>query len=146
MVSATSASITPPPVVIDASVWAAFFLTMDVNYQASFTWIDKRTAAGGAIYEPAILLTEVAAAVSRRLGQAQRALRAASTIERFAYIHIVPMDSTLMQEATQIAATLSLRGADAIYVATAKLLNLPLLTWDGEQLTRPAGIIVTIQP
>jgi predicted nucleic acid-binding protein len=56
------------------------------------------------------------------------------------------MDASLMQEATSIAANLGLRGADAIYVATAKLLNLPLLTWDQEQLTKPAGIIMTIQP
>ncbi len=115
---ASVSSVAPPtPIVIDASVWAAFFLTMDLHYQASFQWIDRHTIAGGAIYVPTILLTEVAAAVSRRLGQMQRALRAVSTIERFAYTHIVPMDTSLMQEATNIAATLGLRGADAIYVA-----------------------------
>src|SRR5687767_12588381 len=106
MVSAPGVAAPPAPVVIDASVWAAFFLTMDVNYQTSFNWIDSHTSVGGAIYEPAILLTEVDAAVSRRLGQPQQALRAAHTIERFASVRIVSMDGSLMQEATQIAATL----------------------------------------
>jgi predicted nucleic acid-binding protein len=36
-------------------------------------------------------------------------------------------------EAPRIAANLGLRGADAIYVAVAEQLRLPLITWDNEQ-------------
>jgi predicted nucleic acid-binding protein len=56
------------------------------------------------------------------------------------------MDATLVTEATNIAAHYGLRGADAIYVAVAKQVGIPLLTWDNEQLTRPAAIISAITP
>lgn len=61
-------------------------------------------------------------------------------------MRIVPMEPALMAEATNIAANLRLRGADSIYVAIAKQLNLPLLTWDNEQLTRAVSIIAAFHP
>ena len=138
----------PEPVVSDASVWVAFFLTADVTHAASFAWIDQHTASGGMLVAPAILLTEVAA-LSRRLGPAngpQLALQAAATLARLPLLRIVPMDEALVTTATDLAARLGLRGADALYVAAAQRLNLPLLTWDAEQLTRPAGLIHAFHP
>jgi predicted nucleic acid-binding protein len=136
-------------VVVDASVWAGFFLTADTTHAASYTWLDRHTAAGGLVVSPSILLTEVAAAISRRLGLAagtHAALRAAATISRLPQARIVPMDAALMGEATDVAANLGLRGADSIYVATARQLGIPLLTWDNEQLTRATGIITAFHP
>ncbi len=95
---------------------------------------------------PSILLTEVAAAIARRLGQPQIALYAAATISNLNLMRIVPMDGALMQEATDMAANLRLRGADAIYVATAKQLGIPLLTWDHEQLTKSTSVISAFRP
>jgi predicted nucleic acid-binding protein len=132
--------------VVDASVWVAFFLTADSTHTASFTWIDSHTRAGGLLIAPAILLTEVAAAISRRMGQAQIAFNAANTIEQLPLTRIVPVDANLINEATRIAAMRMLRAADAIYVTVARLLGLPLLTWDNEQLTRTGGLIVAMQP
>jgi predicted nucleic acid-binding protein len=141
---------TPPaPVISDASVWVAFFLTADVTNAASFAWIDQHHAAGGMLVAPAILLTEVAAAISRRLGPATGpplALQAAATLARLPLLRIVPMDEALVTTATDLAARLGLRGADALYVAAAQHLGLPLLTWDREQLTRPAGLIHAFHP
>ncbi len=146
MQSAPAISPIPPFVVVDASVWVAFFLSMDASHAASYRWIDQHTAKGGIIVAPTILLTEVAATISRRLGQPQGAISAANTIEQLSSTHILPMDGPLMREATNIAATFKLRGADAIYVATARQLNIPLLTWDVDQLTRPTSIITTMTP
>ncbi len=95
---------------------------------------------------PALLLAEVAAAISRRLGRPQFALHAAGTLSSFVPLRIVQMDATLITEATNIAANYGLRGAGAIYVAVAKQVGIPLLTWDKEQLTRPASIISAITP
>jgi predicted nucleic acid-binding protein len=61
-------------------------------------------------------------------------------------VRLAPIDQALIVDATNLSADLGLRGADAIYVALAKQLGVPLLTFDTEQLTRPAGIITTIQP
>jgi predicted nucleic acid-binding protein len=136
----------PTPVVVDASIWVAFFLTADVNYEASSNWIDNHTSAGGMVVGPSIVLTEVASAISRRLARPQSAIHAARAISRLAPMRIIQMDSTLIWEATDISARFGLRGADSIYVATAQQLNLPLLTWDKEQLARPASIITTMHP
>ena len=56
------------------------------------------------------------------------------------------MDEYLARLSTRVAATLFLRGADAVYVAVAKRLNIPLVTWDKEQLTRGSPIIETLSP
>src|SRR5215218_994838 len=114
------ANVIPPPVVIDASVWVAFFVTADITHIPSYNWIDVHTQAGGLLVTPAILLTEVAAAISRRLGQVQTALSASSTIELLPLTRIVTIDTMLIKEATSIAATTRLRVMDAIYVAVAK--------------------------
>lgn len=146
MVSSPGGPAAPPPVVTDASVWVAFFVAADANHTASRNWLDNHTRAGGILIVPAILLTEVAAAISRKLGQSQVALQAASTLSNFTRLRIVQMDATLMAEATDIAANCALRGADSIYVAAARRLGITLLTWDHEQLTRPASIVSVATP
>ena len=46
----------------------------------------------------------------------------------------------------QAAADLGLRGADAVYVATAQALHLPLLTWDDDQRDRAGRVIGAFTP
>lgn len=95
---------------------------------------------------PSILLIEVAAAISSRLARPQFALQVVSGLTRLTLLRIVQMDAALVTEATNIAANHGLRGADAIYVAVARRLGRTLLTWDSEQLTRPATIISAMTP
>jgi predicted nucleic acid-binding protein len=139
----------PGAVVVDASVWVAFFLPADANHAASFAWIDQHTAAGKPVVVPAIVLTEVAGALSRRLGPphgSPLALQATGTLARFPLLRVVPLDAEVIETATDLAARLGLRGADAIYVAIAYQLDFPLLTWDREQLTKTAGYIQSLHP
>ena len=103
-------------IVVDASVWVAFFIPADIAHQPSFTWINQHTANGGKVIAPVILLTEVAAAISRRLGQPDTALHTANILEQLPSAAFIAMDSKLMKEATNIAARLGIRGADAIYI------------------------------
>jgi predicted nucleic acid-binding protein len=137
---------TPSPVVVDASVWVAFFIAGDVHHTASEAWIDKHTQLRGLIVAPAMLLAEVAAAISRRLGRPDVALQAASTLNSLSSLQILDMDATLIDEVTNIAASYKLRAGDAVYVAIARQLGLPLLTWDKEQLSRPATVITARTP
>jgi predicted nucleic acid-binding protein len=142
----TSPAATLQPVVIDASVWVAFFLRTDANHAASYQWINHHTAADGEMVAPTILLPEVASSMARRTGKLRRGLNALNTLESLTLLGWVQMEHDLMREAAQTAVTLGLRSADAIYVAVAKRLNIPLLTLDNEQLTRGASIIATMQP
>jgi predicted nucleic acid-binding protein len=59
---------------------------------------------------------------------------------------LVQIDQALVDEATDLASELSLRGADAYYVAVARTLGLALVTFDREQLSRAASVVLTIRP
>jgi predicted nucleic acid-binding protein len=48
--------------------------------------------------------------------------------------------------AASLAADVRLRGGDAVYVAAARRLDLPLITWDSEQRQRAAGLVVVRAP
>ncbi len=48
--------------------------------------------------------------------------------------------------AAKVAANLRLRGADAFYVAAASRLDIPLVTWDQEQMERARGLVNVITP
>jgi predicted nucleic acid-binding protein len=54
---------------------------------------------------------------------------------------LIEMDCSLVTEAAGLAGQLGLRGADAIYVAAARYLDLPLCTLDEDQARR-AGYLV----
>lgn len=59
---------------------------------------------------------------------------------------LVPIDQLLVDEATKLAADLGIRGADSFYVALAKSLGIPLVTFDHEQLARPGSLITAVRP
>jgi predicted nucleic acid-binding protein len=56
------------------------------------------------------------------------------------------VDHDLAQAAARLAADHALRGADAVYMALALELSLPLITLDNEQLTRSSGVITASKP
>ena len=58
-------------------------------------------------------------------------------------MQLISVDSNVGQPAAKIASENQLRGAGAVYVATAQLLTVPLVRWDQEQLTRASNIIST---
>jgi predicted nucleic acid-binding protein len=51
------------------------------------------------------------------------------------------MDRTLIRESVEIGIRLTIRGTDAIYVALAQRLGIPLVTWDNEQIQRGGPLI-----
>ena len=136
----------PSAVVIDASVWVSRVLPNDSNHAAALTWINFHLARSGDLVSPVLLVTETAAAVSRVTGIPARGHLAASQLFAMPEMSLVPIDQALVEDATDLAASLALKGADAYYVALAMTLGLPLLTFDKEQLTRTTGAITTIRP
>jgi predicted nucleic acid-binding protein len=132
--------------VIDASVWVSYLVPSDAHHAASYVWLTNYAATGRLLVEPVLLIVEVAGAISRRSGRPDLAHQAVQTLRRIPAMRFVPIDSQLGERAAQLAADLSLRGADAVYVALAHQLGLPLVTWDDEQRTRAAAIISVQTP
>ncbi|MBI2940706.1 MAG: hypothetical protein HYY04_09750 [Chloroflexi bacterium] len=67
-------------------------------------------------------------------------------MRRLPGVRWVALTGDVCDHAAGLAATLRLRGADAIYVALADRLKLPLVTWDQEQLTRARPLVATRTP
>jgi len=134
----------PLTVVVDASVWVSRLVPQDVHHEASRRWFEAFTADCGRVVAPVLLLPEIAGAISRRTGAPDLARRAVQQLQRMRSLRLVALDRRLGQAASQLAADLGLRGADATYVAIADQLKIPLLTWDNEHVEK-AGKRITVQ-
>jgi predicted nucleic acid-binding protein len=132
--------------VVDASVWVSRLVPHDVNHATSRGWLQARLAGDDLLVAPVLLLVEVAGAVSRRTRRPSLAKRAIEVMMRLPGLRLVPVDSRLGRAAAQLAADLGLRGADAIYVATAHQLGITLVTWDVDQCERAGRLIVVQTP
>lgn len=132
--------------VVDASVWVSLLVASDVHHHASRQWLEEHVTQGGQLVAPILALAEVAGAISRRTGAVQLGTQALDTLQRLPALRLVALDRRLGEAAGRAAAELGLRGADAVYVALAQQLRLPLITWDNEQIGKAAGHTVVLSP
>ena len=133
-------------IVTDASVWVSRFLTGDAFHVASNLWLKQQITAGLPLLAPANLLAEVAGAVARRSGSSQLGYQAAQQVLRVPTLQLVSIGVDLGDFAAAVASTYRLRGADALYVAVARRLQVPLVSWDQEQVTRIKGFVEAYTP
>lgn len=133
-------------VVVDASVWVSRLVPQDVNHDASRLWLERYIIEGGLLVAPALLLIEVAAAISRQTGQSALSKQAVRYLQYVRAMRFVPLDSTVAETAVEVAADLQLRAGDATYVAVARLLSIPLVSWDREQVERSKSVTATYTP
>ena len=122
--------------VVDTSVWVSRFVPNDVHHQLSQRWLEGALTRGELLAAPALLLAEVAGAVSRRTGRPELAARAIDLLEQLPHSRLVTVDPQLASLAARLAGQHRLRGGDALYVALAQQLGFSLVTWDREQAER----------
>ena len=132
--------------VVDASVWVSYFMQTEETHSASRDWVSQQADAGTPILGPSHVLAEISGAVSRRTGREELGRVSSTVISRLPDFQLIPIDRELADVSASVAAGMKLRGADAVYVALALLMNFPLVTWDKEQLERGAPIIETLSP
>jgi len=108
--------------------------------------VNRYIAAGGLLVAPALLAIEVAASISRQTGELTLAKAEAKNLYSIPSIRLMSLDSELVWTAVDVAADLQLRAGDATYVAVAHQLNIPLVSWEKEQLQRARSLIVTSTP
>ncbi len=141
-----STSIIYQAVVIDTSAWVSRLITTDSNHVKARVWLDNFMLRGGVLIAPTLFATEVGANMSRITGKTHRGRAAVVQIYTLPIMTLVPMDQALVDEATDIGIAFAIKASDAFFVAIAKRLGLPLVTFDRDQLSRPASIITAIQP
>jgi predicted nucleic acid-binding protein len=97
-----------------------------------------------------IFVIEVASIIARQTLPPNNpqvdAHKAVSQLYALPIMRLVPVDQALVDEATDLAADHRIRGADALFVALASQLSLPLVTFDTYQLEQPQTLVVTIRP
>ena len=132
--------------VVDASVWVSRLVPQDAHHDVSRRWLAEQVMRGRPIIGPVILLAEIAGAISRRTGDSDLAWRVIRAVLQVPTLRLVPIDARLGQESAHLAAQLRLRGTDALYVAVAHMLRVPLVTWDHEQRRRASEFIQAVEP
>jgi predicted nucleic acid-binding protein len=123
-------------IVVDASVTVSVLHPPDVNYHVSHAWLRQYLRTGGELVAPILLLSEVVGAITRRTGNPALGRQAARRLWQLPELHRVLIDELLGVRTTEMAADLGLRGADAVYVALAAQLQIPLVTWNRQQHER----------
>jgi predicted nucleic acid-binding protein len=98
------------------------------------------------LFCPTLLLVEVAAVVARTLDDTDRAMALAEALRGLPNQTLVPLDEALAGRAVALAATVRLRGADAVYAAVAQRYGATLITLDHQQLDRLPPLVSTALP
>lgn len=132
--------------IMDASVAVALVNADEKEHARCWAWFEQARRADEPISAPVIILSEVAAALSRGTGDAVLARRVVQQWVLSDLIELVPVTVLLAERATSIAADCRIRGCDAVYVALADLSGEPLVTLDRQQLDRGAAIVTVRRP
>lgn len=127
-------------------MWVSALVPSDVHHDASRGWLARQGLADRVVVAPALLVPEVAAAISRRTGRAALGRRAIATLMRLPHLRLVAVDADLADVAGRLAADCAVRGADAVYLAVARRLGVPLVTWDREQRKRGGRVADVVEP
>lgn len=126
---------------VDASVWVSRLVPGDGHHEASRIWLESELARGRLLVSPILLLAEVAGVLARRTGDPALAASAVNGLLRLAGLRLVAVGPHLGRLAAQLSCDLGLRGSDALYVAVAYHLGLPLVTLDREQRAGAARVV-----
>ena len=133
-------------IVVDASVFVSATLASDAHHRASIDWLSRWFRLGQPLCAPMMLMIELAGAVARLTGNPLEGYRTIRVFRRLPQVQFFALDGHRATTAVAMAAELRLRGADAIYIALARELAVPLLSWDAEQLSRGTRFVATFTP
>lgn len=125
-----------PAFVIDASVFVADARIPEPFHADANLLLETLTARRCVLHTPTIVLSEIAAALTRGAGDPVLAREAVSLYRQWPGVRLSPVDETLGSLAAEIAANYRIRGCDAIYVALAYVRQAVLVTLDGQQQER----------
>lgn len=132
--------------IVDTSVWVAGLLEQDVHHEAGLACMGRFISERQPVTVPVLVWAEIAGAIARRSGDAEKALEVTRFIAAQEWLTSQALDAALAEESARHAARLRLRGADAVYVALAARRRVPLLTLDVEMLARGQGLVQVLTP
>lgn len=132
--------------VVDASVFIAAARADELFHVDALSVFEALTQRGALLYLPAIVLSEVAAALARQGADPIDIEQELGVVGGWPGGTIVPVDGQLATLSARLAADQLLRGCDAIYVALAHMVGADLITLDNEQRSRAPRSVSTLTP
>ncbi len=127
-------------VTVDASVWIATQDPADACCSPSRAFLTRIVEDGGIIHVPAYAKIEVACALARKLRRAGKGQKLADLVLEAANVRVTQVNDALLASALFVGTSKFLRGADALYAATAELTGSTLVSWDKEHVLRASGV------
>ena len=131
---------------IDSSVFVSAARPSEIGNAESTAFLIWVRNTRPRLFLPTLVLAEVAAALSRTGSEAGLAQQYAMAVGQLPNTVMVALDEGLARQSAALGAQHRLRGADAVYLASAALFAAELVTLDHEQLERGAAIIQTLTP
>lgn len=132
--------------VIDASVWTSRFIPSDENHAESHEWIESVRISRTKVVEPTLILPEIAGAVARRTHDSNLGNEVAASIADMQLLTLTPLEQGAASLTADLAASLMIKGSDAVYLAVAESTGFELVTWDKEQLERGGDRVPVRRP
>ncbi len=133
-------------ITIDASVFVAAVDPADPNQGTASRFLAAVASSGEVIHQPTLTLVEVTASLARRSGDEAAAMEAGAALLSMPGLVVHPLDLEAAADASAIAVRSRVRGADAIYAATAMARGATLVTLDHELLARVADLVTVTTP
>ena len=125
---------------LDANLWIAAFDPADRFHADSVDLFRAAAARGLPLAGPAYVVLESVCALARRVGDSAAARAAGEKMAEHPALHLEPITGEVLAAAERLGVERRLRGADALYAATAARLGCPLLSWDSELITRGGAL------
>jgi predicted nucleic acid-binding protein len=128
---------------IDANIWVAAYDPRDRFHEASMAFLRAVSQRELALNGPAFVILETACALARRTNSAAASEAVIANLRAHPRLHLEAVNEALLSLACEIGSRQRLRGADALYVATAALLGSTLISWDNPLIRRADAITPT---
>ena len=132
--------------VVDASVFVASVIRDEKYHSEAVAWLNRALADTATLDVPAIILSEVAAAISRGQDDDELAQQTLNLLLSTHLIQFFAVTPELARRAAEIGIAQRIRGCEAVYVALAEQLGTELVSLDQQQLARATAVIPTRQP
>lgn len=121
---------------LDANIWVAAFDPKDRFHESSVAFLRTVAHRNLRLHGPSFVTLEVSCALARRAGDSAVGTLAQARLRSHPMLLLHPMNDLCLSTAQEVGAAHLLRGADALYAATAQLVKAPLVTWDDELIKR----------
>ncbi|WP_456475338.1 type II toxin-antitoxin system VapC family toxin [Candidatus Pyrohabitans sp.] len=131
---------------LDASVLVNSVVEREEHHEFSRELMNRIRESNVNVVVPEIALPEIASAIARGTGIADKAIEFVGILRQLPNIVFIPIDSELADLSSKLAAEYKLRGCDAIYVGVASYFNAKLVTLDKEQQKRAPSYVEAITP